>query len=66
LYSLLLPVLHPEIACARLQIINAEGHSITLTAAQIAASPHVTVNVQDHDVPAQFQGVSLATLLSSE
>ena len=55
----------PRLPAQTLQIINAEGHSITLTAAQIAASPHVTVNVQDHDVPAKFQGVSLATLLSS-
>lgn len=47
-----------------LQIIDAEGHSTTITAAQIAGSPHVTLNVLDHDVPAQFGGVPLATLLS--
>ena len=48
-----------------LQIINTDGQATTLTAAQIASSPHVTVNVKDHDVPAQFEGVPLATLLSS-
>lgn len=53
------------LAAQTLQIINAEGHSTTVSAAQIANSPHVTVNVKDHDVPAQFEGVPLATLLSS-
>ena len=48
-----------------LQIIDAEGRSSTLTAAQITGSPHVTVSVQDHDVPAHFEGVSLAAVLSS-
>lgn len=53
------------LAARTLQIINTEGHSTTVSAAQIANSPHVTVNVKDHDVPAQFVGVPLATLLSS-
>jgi hypothetical protein len=52
-------------AAQTLQIINSDGQSTTFTAAQIASSPHVTVNVKDHDVPAQFEGVPLATLLSS-
>jgi hypothetical protein len=52
-------------AAQTLQIINADGQSTTLTAAQVANLPHVTVNVKDHDVPAQFEGVLLATLLSS-
>ena len=47
-----------------LQVINADGHSTTVTAAQIAATSHLTVSVRDHDVPAQFEGVPLATLLS--
>ena len=48
-----------------MQVIDAAGHSATVTAAQIANSPHVTVKVQDHDAPAQFEGVPLATLLST-
>ena len=47
-----------------LQIITADGQSTTVTAAQIASSPHVTVSVKDHDIPAQFEGVPLATLLA--
>lgn len=47
------------------QIISADGQSTTLTAAQIAGLSHVTVSVNDHDVPAQFEGVPLATLLSN-
>jgi hypothetical protein len=48
-----------------LQIISADGQSTTLTAAQIAGLPHITVSVNDHDVPSQFEGVPLATLLSN-
>lgn len=44
--------------------INTDGQSTTVTAQQIAKLPHLTVNVKDHDVPAQFEGVPLATLLS--
>jgi hypothetical protein len=52
-------------AAQSLQITTTDGHSTTLAAAQIAGLPHVTVNVKDHDTPAQFEGVPLATLLSS-
>ena len=52
-------------AAQTLQVVNTDGQSTTFTAAQIANSPHVTVNVRDHDVPAQFEGVPLATLLAS-
>ena len=52
------------LAAQTLQIIHTDGQSTTVTAAQIANSPHVTVNVKTHDVPAQFEGVPLATLLS--
>ena len=48
-----------------LQVVDAEGHSNTLSAAQFAKTPRVTINVRDHDTPAQFEGVPLATLLSS-
>jgi hypothetical protein len=47
-----------------IQITNAEGHTAALTVAQIAGAPHVTVSVTDHDVAAQFAGVSLSTVLS--
>jgi hypothetical protein len=68
--------LHVLIACSflcfvagssaqTLQIITTDGQSTTLTAVQIAGLPHVTVNVKDHDVSAQFEGVPLATLLSN-
>lgn len=48
-----------------LQLVDAEGHSTTITAAQISVLPHVIVKVVDHDAPAQFEGVSLGSLLSS-
>lgn len=47
-----------------LQVINADGHSTTVTAAQIASLPHVTVEVSDHDTPAKFEGVPLSAVLS--
>jgi len=47
-----------------LQVIDAGGHASTLTAAQIAALPHVSVSATDHDKTAQFEGVALAALLS--
>src|SRR5271165_3121085 len=48
-----------------LQIIDVDGHASTVTAAQIANSPHVTVDVSEHDKAAQFRGVPLAALLSA-
>ena len=53
------------LAAQTLKIISTDGQSTTLTAAQIANLPRATVNVKDHDVPAQFEGVPLAALLSS-
>lgn len=47
-----------------LQVVHADGSSTTLTAAQIAALPHVTVSVKDHDTPAQFEGVPLSAVLT--
>jgi hypothetical protein len=47
-----------------LQVVDAEGHTTNVTAAQIASAPHVTANVKDHDTPATFDGVPLATLLA--
>jgi hypothetical protein len=48
-----------------LQVINADGHSTTVTAAQITALPHVRVNVSEHDASAQFDGVTVASVLST-
>jgi hypothetical protein len=48
-----------------LQVIDPEGHATTLTAPQISNLPHVIVKVIDHDTPAQFEGVSLAGVLSA-
>jgi hypothetical protein len=48
-----------------LQIINAEGHATTLTTAQIANLPHITVETRDHDTPARFEGVPLSAVLST-
>jgi hypothetical protein len=46
-----------------LQVTRADGTSTALTAAQITAVPHVSVNVKDHEAPAQFDGVPLAAVL---
>ena len=54
----------PALLSQSLQIISAEGKTTSLTAAQIAAAPHVTVNVHDHDTPAEFEGVPVSALLS--
>ena len=47
-----------------LTVVNADGHSTTLTAAQIAGAAHVTVSVDDHGAAAKFEGVPLATVLT--
>jgi hypothetical protein len=47
-----------------LQVIGTEGHATTLSATQIATLPHLIVKVLDHDAPAQFEGVSLASVLA--
>src|SRR5215475_5622894 len=45
------------------QVTRADGTSQAITAAQIAALPHVSVSTKDHDTPAQFEGVPLAEVL---
>ena len=55
----------PGARAQTLLVIDAAGQSTVFTKAQIAAMPHETVNVRDHDVAAQFEGVPLGTLLSS-
>ena len=46
-----------------LQVTRADGTATTVTAAQIAALPQLSVNANDHDTPAVFEGVSLADVL---
>jgi len=53
--ALVLCALAPGLTAQSLQVVRADGTSTTLTAAQIAALPQVTVNVRDHDKPASFQ-----------
>lgn len=48
-----------------LRVTKLDGTTATLTAAQIAALPHVSVNVKDHETPAQFDGVPLAAVLKA-
>jgi len=55
----------PALSAQTLQVINLDGHSTTLTAAQISSLPHVTVDARDHDGPAQFRGLPLSAILSS-
>ncbi|SRR5712692_10281975 len=62
-FACFLLVLHGLMA-QTLHVVNGEGHSASITAAQLAALPHVTVNVLDRDKDAQFEGVPLATALS--
>jgi hypothetical protein len=53
------------VSAQTLQITDAQGHTTSLTPEQLAKMPHVTVNTKDHDTPAQFEGVPMATVLSS-
>ena len=48
-----------------LQIMDTEGHSTTVTGAQLAKEQRVTVNVRDHDTSANFEGVPLSAVLAS-
>jgi hypothetical protein len=40
-----------------IQVTDADGHSTSVAAAQISKLPHLTVAVQIHDRPTQFEGV---------
>lgn len=60
----LLPLLLSGALAQTIQITDADGRSTTVTTIQISRLPHVTVDVRDHDKPAQFQGVPLAAVLS--
>jgi hypothetical protein len=54
-----------RLSAQTLQVIDTEGHATTLTAIQISNLQHTTVKVIDHDSPAQFEGVALASVLSA-
>jgi hypothetical protein len=47
-----------------LTIINEAGHSTTITAAQIASAPHLTVSTDEHGDPTKFEGVPLSNVLA--
>jgi hypothetical protein len=47
-----------------LTLTTADGHSTTLSAAQIAAAAHVTITTDDRGTAAKFEGVPLATVLT--
>ena len=54
-----------SLSAQTLQIVDSEGHATTLSPIQISNLPHLIVKVLDHGAPAQFEGVSLDSLLSS-
>jgi hypothetical protein len=47
-----------------LRVIDAEGHTTAVSATQIVGLPHLTVTVPEHDATVQFDGVSLANVLT--
>jgi hypothetical protein len=54
----------PALCAQSLQVTRADGTSSTLTAAEISALPHVTVNTMDHETPAEFEGVPVSAVLA--
>lgn len=63
--SCLLTILVGSLSAQTLQVIDAGGHATTFTAAQITSLPRTSVNVSDHDAPAQFDGVPLSAVLAA-
>src|SRR3974390_1667833 len=55
----------PALLAQSLQVTRADGTNVTLTAAQIAAVPHVSISVKDHETPAEYDGVPLAEILKA-
>jgi hypothetical protein len=51
-------------AAQTLTITTADGHTTTLSSAQIAAAAHVTITTDDRGTAAKFDGVPLATVLT--
>ena len=66
LFGLLgLLLLSLALSAQTLQIIDTEGYSTMVTGAQLAKEQRVTVNVRDHDIPADFVGLPLSAVLAS-
>jgi len=66
LFGLLgLLLLSLALSAQTLQIIDTEGHSTMVRGVQLAKEQRVTVNVRDHDIPADFEGVPLSAVLAS-
>jgi hypothetical protein len=53
----------PALGAQTLPITDAEGHTTTLAAAQLAAASHVVVDVSEHETAAHFAGVPLSAVL---
>jgi len=47
-----------------LTVTNTDGHSTTISAAQIASASRVSVSVEEHGTAAKFEGVPLSTVLT--
>ena len=45
----------PALRAQTLQVVGTDGKATSLSAAQIAAIPHVQVSVQDHGATAEFE-----------
>jgi hypothetical protein len=48
-----------------LNVLDEKGHSSSVTAAQIARLPRIAVEVNDHGVPAKFEGIPLSAVLAA-
>jgi len=51
-------------AAQTLTVTAADGHSTTLSAAQIVSVAHVAITVEDHGTATKFEGVPLAAVLT--
>lgn len=51
-------------AAQSLTVTTVDGHSVALSAAQIAAAAHVSITADDHGTSAKFDGVPLAAVLA--
>jgi hypothetical protein len=55
----------PALRAQTLRVVGTDGKATTLSAAQIAAIPHVQVSAQDHEATSTFDGAPLAAVLSA-
>jgi hypothetical protein len=53
----------PTIFAQTLLVVGTDGKATTLSAAQIAALPHVKASVQDHGATSEYEGVPLAEVI---